>query len=194
MNITQRTFKSIFAAILFAAAVFVFSSSNALAQRRDFMTDAEIELVRENQDINLRIDVLVKMIDRRLSVLNIAAGGWKPPAKETDVWGEAPAGTRLELLTDVKRLLQKAVDDIDDVAEHDSNAQTQNKTTGKLFPIAVRSLATAASRYSAVLQPIADSAADQRERGAVLDSLDLCQQIIDAAVKLPAEQKKEKKN
>jgi len=187
------------AAIAIAFCFVLAVSSDARAQRRDFMTDAEIELVRENQDIDMRVEVLTKMIDRRFAALKIDVGGWKPPAKQSDKWGDEPDGTRLQLFTDIKRLLQKAVDDIDDVSEHDANALTQNKTTGKLFPKAVRSLSSAAARYSPALKAAARSAdpkseADEKARGAMLDSIDLCDQIIEAAAKLPAEVKEKKKS
>lgn len=172
--------------LLFVAAL------DANGQRRDFMTDAEIELVRDAQDIDLRIDVLTKMIDRRFAALRINAGDWTPPAKETEKWGAAPTGTRPELFRDIRRLLQKAVDDIDDVAEHDKNTLTQNKTTGKLFPKAVRSLSNAAARFTNVLKPLLNSSRDELERRSIIESIDLCEQIIDAAARLPAEVKKAK--
>lgn len=188
------------AGTLAIATLFVLALSlSASAQRRDFMTDAEIEIVRENQDIDMRVDVLTKMIDRRFAALKIDVGGWKPPAKQSETWGDEPAGTRLQLFTDIKRLLQKAVDDIDDVSEHDANALTQNKTTGKLFPKAVRSLSAAASRYSPAFKAAVKSADsksedDEKARGTILDSIDLCDQIIEAAAKLPAELKEKKKS
>ncbi len=37
----------------------------ANAQRRDYLTDEEIELVRDAQEIDKRIGVLTKAIDRR---------------------------------------------------------------------------------------------------------------------------------
>ena len=174
------------------AAVIIVIGGRAEAQRRDFMTEAEIELIRDNQDIDLRIDVLTKMIDRRFAALKLDVAGWKPPAKESDKWGEEPTGTRLQLLTDIRRLLQKAVDDVDDVSEHDANALTQNKTTGKLFPKAVRNLNVAANRYSPVLKSALKTSTDEMERGSILNSIDLCDQIIEAATKLPPETKKEK--
>ena len=177
---------------LFAVAALLFFCPAADAQRRDFMTEPEIEIVRDAQDIDMRIDVLTKMIDRRFAALKIEAGGWKIPTKESEKWGAEPEGTRLQLLTDITRLLQKAVDDIDDVAEHDANAQTQNKTTGKLFPKAVRMLSSSAARYSPILQTTLKTAVDDKERGAILDAADVCAQIIEAAAKLPPEIKKGK--
>ncbi|HMJ09213.1 MAG TPA: hypothetical protein VK468_09415 [Pyrinomonadaceae bacterium] len=182
-----------FTGVIFLIAAFIFISAlHASAQRRDFMTEPEIELVRDNQDIDMRVDVLVKMIDRRFAALKIDVGGWQPPSKESDKWGEPPTGTRLELLTDIRLLLQKAIDDIDDVAAHDANAQTQNKTNGKLFPKAVRSLAAAATRYSLVLKPMPAAAANERERTVLLDSIEFCDEIIASVEKIPAEPKKTK--
>ncbi|MEP7213605.1 MAG: hypothetical protein ABI791_11035 [Acidobacteriota bacterium] len=180
------------AAFAAVAAFIIIIGGRAEAQRRDSMTEAEIELIRDNQDIDLRVDVLTKMIDRRFAALKLDVAGWKPPAKETDKWGEEPTGTRLQLLTDVRRLLQKAVDDVDDVSEHDANALTQNKTTGKLFPKALRKLSAAASRYSLILKSSLKTSIDEMERGSILNSIDLCDQIIEASTKLPPETKKEK--
>lgn len=193
MSIFNRCTVQRIALGVFLAASFV-SAASVQAQRRDFMTDAEIEIVRDAQDIDVRIDVLTKMIDRRFAALKIDSAGWKPPAKASDKWGEEPTGTRLQLLTDVRRLLQKAVDDIDDVAEHDANALAQNKMSGKLFPKAVRNLSSAADRYSRILKPLAEAASDDQERGVILTSIDLCSQITEAAAKLPAEIKDKKKS
>lgn len=178
--------------LFIALAVAVSFAHSASAQRRDYMTDAEIELVRDAQDINLRVDVLIKMIDRRLALLGLNANGWKEPAKQGDPWGEAPKGTRLQLIGDVRSLLQKAVDDVDDVAMHNENTLTQNKTEGLLFPKAVRSLAAAATLYKATLGPVAEKSANDKEKGLIAGSIELCDQIIEAAATLPTEKKKGK--
>jgi hypothetical protein len=175
-----------------AVSAFTAFSLNAAAQRRDYMTEAEIELVRDAQNIDLRIDVLTKMIDRRFIVLGMDSGGAKAPAKASEKWGEPPAGTRIQLLTDIRYLLQKAIDDIDDVAEHNENTVTQNKVNGELFPKAVRSLSSAAVRYKGVLSPVVDKTKDEKEKGAMQSSIEMCEQIIDAAATLPPETKKGK--
>ena len=168
-------------------------AGNAAAQRRDYMTDEEIELVRENQDIDKRIDVLTKMIDRRFSVMGMDVGGWKPTEKEQAAWGVMRTGTRSELLLDVRQLLQKAIDDIDDVAMHNENTLTQNKTEGLLFPAAVRNLAAAANRYLPHLKTTLDKSTDERDRGLIMASIEHCEAIIEAVVKLPPEVKSVKK-
>lgn len=180
--------------IMFLIAAFTVAafSTEASAQRRDYMTEAEIELVRDAQNIDLRMDVLTKMIDRRFIALGMDPGGAKPSGKGSEKWGDAPAGTRIQLLTDIRYLLQKAIDDIDDVAEHNENTVTQNKINGELFSKAVRSLAAAAVRYKGVLAPIVDKTSDEKEKGAMQSSIEMCEQIIDAAATLPPEKKKGK--
>lgn len=176
--------------LLLLLAVLAFAST-ATAQRRDYMTEAEIELVRDNQDIDKRIEVLVRMIDRRLRLAGLPASGTAGKAKKDGSdWGPEPEGTRLQFLTDVKYLLQKAIDDIDDVSEHNANTQTQNKESGALFPTAVRTLAAAAAKYIGPLKIASEKAQDARERGILLQSIESCELILDAAKQLPPETKK----
>ncbi len=168
-------------------------ASTSSAQRRDYMTDAEIELVRDNQDIDKRVEVLTKMIDRRFTALGIEVGGWKESPKDQKLWGDVPTGTRSNFLYDIRQILQKAIDDIDDVAEHNANTLTQNKTGGLLFPKAVRSLADAATRYLPFLKSLLDTTKDERDRGLILTSIESCESIIESVGNLPAEIKPEKK-
>jgi hypothetical protein len=157
------------------------------------MTESEIELVRDSQDIDKRIDVLTRMIDRRFTALGLEVGGWKESEKDQKLWGAIPTGTRSNLLYDIRQLLQKAVDDIDDVAEHNANTLTQNKTEGLLFPLAVRSLAAAANRYVPALRATLEKTTDERDKGVILTSIESCQEIIDSVSQLPPEVKPTKK-
>jgi hypothetical protein len=180
--------------IFTAIALLVLSVTETVdAQKRDYMTEMEIELVRDNQDIDKRIEVLTKMIDRRFTALGVEVGGWKQSGKDEKVWGEAPTGTPSNMLADIRHLLQKAVDDVDDVAEHNANTLTQNKTEGVLFPAGVRSLAAAATRYQPALKTLLDKSKDERDKGVILTSMELCQEIIDSVTKLPPETKEEEK-
>lgn len=172
--------------LLFAAVLIVFATPT-FSQQRDPMTDPEIELVRENQDIDKRIDILTKMIDRRFTALGIEVGGWKSAKKDSELWGEMRTGTRSELLFDIRQILQKAVDDIDDVALHNEDTLKQNKVQGELFPKAVRSLAAAANRYMEPLKTTLAKTTDEREKGLILGSIEFCEEIIDSVKQLPAE-------
>jgi hypothetical protein len=183
------------ALILSFIAVFIaaFCTTAAGQQRRDYMTDEEIELVRDAQDIDLRIDVLARMIDRRFAVLKVDVG----PAirtKDSDKWGATPRGERIQLLDDIKRLLEKAIDDIDNVAAHpvdyaaDKNrSEKQKKKDMQRFPNAVRALAAAAGRYAPALRTLLDRSTDEKEKGIIIASLEYCDQIVEAATRLPAE-------
>jgi hypothetical protein len=130
------------------------------------------------------------MIDRRFTDAGIAVGGWTPPKKEGSIWGPEPEGTRLQLLTDIKYLLQKAIDDIDDVSEHNENTLTQNKTEGLLFPKGVRILAAAAQRYLGALKAESAKTQDEKERGVMLQSIESCELNIDSVKQLKPEPKK----
>jgi len=176
------------------AALFVLCcvSTTATAQRRDFVSDQEAELIRENQEIDRRIEVLTKFIDRRLAAAGIPGNQWKPQ-KEAELWGEEPKGTRLDLLYDTKRILQKAVDDIDDIASREGVAIEGNEKTGKLFPKAVRNLSAAATRFKPIFQTELSKSTNEKEKGLLFDSIELCDQIIEAAAQLPAEPSKAEK-
>lgn len=189
----QRAPSVILAVICLAAA-----AASASAQRRDYLTEQEVEIVRDTQDIDTRIEVLTKMIDRRFNVLGINVNGWKDASKTSDIWGELPKGTRAELLNDIKKILQKAVDDIDNLAANPSAAPIREKNDRRAkkdperFPNAVRELASAAGRYRNPLKMEMDRSKDDTEKGSIIDSIELCDQIIAAVGKLPPEVKKAK--
>ncbi len=179
-----------------AALLVVMFSFEADAQRRDFLTQNEIEIIRNTQDIDERILVLTRMADRRLHVLGINVNGWKDAGKASEVWGEMPKGTRADLLSDIRRILQKAVDDIDNLAANPSAAPIRDKGDKKAkkdperLGIALRELAAAAARYQGPLKDQLDLAENNAERGAISGSLQLCDEITEAAARLRSESKK----
>jgi hypothetical protein len=185
--------------ILFIGTILVMTvvlAKPAAAQRRDYMTDAEIELVRDAQDIDERINVLIKMVDRRFAVLNANVGGATISNKESDKWGPAPTGSRMEILDDIRKLLDKAIDDVDNVAMHPVNydidkarSEKQKKKDSNRFPSSVRNLAASAKRYQPALKTLLESSTDEKERGVIISSLESCDEIIAATTKLPAEVK-----
>lgn len=186
--------------VLLVAVTLSFASEGAVAQRRDCFTDPELELVRDAQDIDLRLKVLTHAIDRRFAVLKIAVNGPVSDIKESDKWGTLPEGTRPQLLKDIERILQKAIDDIEDTSVHAGTAlaRTPENTTKKdkvnpPFVRALRLLLTAAVRYKPVLASEIDKMTDLNEKNPALGALDLCDQIIDAISKLPAAQPPTKK-
>lgn len=191
-------------AVVVAALLLIGSVSHVSAQRRDFLTEQEVEIVRDAQDIDYRIDVLVRMIDRRFHVLGVNVNGWKDAGKASETWGELPTGTRAQLLNDVKTILQKAVDDIDNLAANpsaapvrdkkDPDARRSAKKDPERFPTAVRNLAAAATRYLTPLKTELDRSTSELEKGSIIDSIELSEQIIAAVGKLPPPEPKKSKN
>jgi hypothetical protein len=172
------------------------SSMHAQSSHRDYMTDAEIELVRDAQDIDARIAVLTKMIDRRFAVLKLDVGGAAIPNKESDKWGPAPVGTQMEIVDDIRKLLDKTIDDIDDTAMHPNKYIVDPKRSDKQkqidearFPKSVKNLAASAKRYQPALRSLLDKTSDEKEKGLILAAIDSCDEIIAATTKLPAEKK-----
>jgi hypothetical protein len=178
---------------LTVAVVLASFSAGALtvSAQRDYFTDQEIELVRDAQDIDLRIKVLTHAIDRRLAILKIGA---ESPVHESEKWGPPPTGSRSQLLYDVKRILQKAVDDVDDTAAHagTKEARTIENPTKKdksdpPFTRALRELSSAAVRYKPIFQGELAKSTDRKADGPLLDAVDLCDQIIESIGKTNAE-------
>jgi hypothetical protein len=161
----------------------LFVITTVQAQRRDHLTENEVELVREAQQIDVRMKVFVKAIDRRLQVLNNDASQTKQNEKDSDRWGELPTGTRQQLLTDIEKLLDEAISKIDDVAERDMKSD--------FFPIAVHTLADSANRFLPQLKSQFDKTDNEKERGSIIGAIDLCNQIIEASAKVKRETPKE---
>lgn len=175
---------------LLAIAVLI---TAAAGQRRDFVTDEEAELIREAQEIDLRIEVLTKFIDRRLAAAGIAGHKWSLPKKKAELWGPEPTGTRSQLLSDIRRILQKSIDDIDDIASRTSTAIEGNEVGGKLFPKAMRNLIASATRFKPIFEAELANTKTESDRGLLIQSIEMCDQIIEASSKVPEGEKPKKK-
>ncbi len=182
MNADKLKFAVYTLTAVFCVTLFFPQPTNA--QRRDYLTDEEVELVRDAQEIDLRVGVLTKAIDRRLLVLNNDPSQAKKIEKDAEKWGELPKGSRGALLGDIERILQKAIDDIDDTAAH-------TKMDAKFFPKAMSILTKSCQEYTPQFKHLIDSATDEREKGAILGSIDNCSQIIEASAKVPKLEPKE---
>src|SRR5258708_7244490 len=99
--------------ITLLAGIFLISGLVS-AQTRDHLTDQETELVRFHQELDKRIEVFIKAIDRRFAIINgTPQPATKKSAKEEPEWGEVPKGTRAELLGDIAGILDEAITNID---------------------------------------------------------------------------------
>lgn len=153
---------------------------------RDHLTPEEVELVREAQALDKRIEVFIKAVDRRFLVLTgSAAAPSKQVQKEAEKWGPLPKGTRRDLLWDIAKILAEAINNIDDVAARDDK--------NPLLPKALRALARAAQRFQSQLTPMRANIENGEERDQIEQALENIQSIMDAANRLPAPTTPDKK-
>lgn len=112
------------------------------------------------EDLDRRVNGEIAMIDRRFVALDNAPSPM----------------TRLELLSGVNKLLEQAINDIDDRA---------NKTAPKVFAKAVNDLARSCEGYIPKLNAALDKATDEKEKGANRLANDQCGQVLEARKKVP---------
>jgi hypothetical protein len=132
------------------------------AQERDHLTEKEVDLVRETQIIDARIDVFIKAADRRILVLTTPNATQKK--KEEEMWGPLPTGSRAELLIDFRRILSEAMEKLDDSAERNRSNPLLSKALDKLK--------AAATRQIVALKALAPQLTEKREQRALLEAID----------------------
>ncbi len=177
--------------ILSAGIVWALIPVYVSAQGSDYLTTEEIELIRINQEIDKRMEIYVKAVERRFVNLPGAAPLTQKDKvrleKEVETWGVLPDGSNEKLLSQIDNILDEAISKIDDVAERDVKSD--------LFPRAVHILADAARRFIPRLNTIAEATKDPREIALASSSIGYCNDIIEASAKAkkPEDSKKQKK-
>ena len=179
--------------ILLITLISLFSGlvAHAATLQRDYLTPQEVDLVKEAQEIDKRTDVFIKAAERRLLVINgtaAATANTKQMKKDAERWGDLPTGSRAELVSDIARLVDAAIDNIDDVSEHDE----RNPLVAK----SLRKLATSVNSIMAQLKPLSAEMKSEAETASFEQLNEGVQSIMEAAGKLPPEvdNKKAKKN
>jgi hypothetical protein len=171
-------------------ALFLVVPINAAAfQKRDHLTPQEVDLVKEAQILDKRIEVFIKAAERRLIVINgTAATNAKQLKKDSEKWGELPTGSRFELVGDIARILDEAITNIDDVSSRDER--------NPLIPKALRKLATSVSSIMEQMKPLRTEAKTPAEISSLESLNEYAQSILGAVTKLPPEvdKKAAKKN
>jgi len=161
----------------------------AATPQRDHLTPQEVDLVKEAQILDKRIDVFIKAVERRLMVINnSAAANAKLLKKDSERWGELPTGSRAELVGDIARIFDEAITNIDDVSGRDER--------NPLIAKSLRKLATAVNTIMGQLKPFTAEAKSDAEIASFEMLNEDAQSILEAANKLPPEivDKKSKKN
>ena len=173
--------------LLLTFVISLLLANSALAQR-DYLTPQEVDLVKEAQILDKRIDVFIRAAERRLIVINgSAAGNAKQLKKESERWGELPTGSRAELVSDIARIIDAAIDNIDDVSMHDERSPLIGKS--------LRKLSTSVNSIMTQLKPLSTEAKSEAEIASFEQLNEGLQSITEATAKLPPEvEKKAKKN
>ena len=179
--------RTLFTLLLLGTMLFAHTAN---AQKRDHLTPQEVDLVKEAQALDKRIEVFIKAADRRMLVLN---GGAATPSaaqakqlkKDAEKWGELPAGSRAELVSDIARILDEAITNIDDVSSRDER--------NPLIPKALRKLAQAVNTMMEQLKPLRGEVKTDSEIASFESLNEGAQSILEAATRLPPEVEKKAK-
>lgn len=188
-------------ALLFLSALFLVAASDlhgSQGGRREYLTPDEVESIRNNQELDKRVGVFIKAAERRLLILTnpqAAAKEEEAAAKQAaedakrdaamsdyEPTGSVVKGTRAELLSDIANILDEAITNVDDAVLH------SEKST--LIPKAVRKLAEACDRMLPKLAAMRAEVRDEEERDRLELAVENARQILEAAKKVPAEEKK----
>jgi len=175
--------------LLLTVFISLFVGFSAQAQSRDHLTQQEVDLVKEAQILDKRIDVFIKAVERRMMVINnSAAANAKQLKKDSERWGELPTGSRAELVSDIARIFDEAITNIDDVSSRDER--------NPLIAKSLRKLAQAVNSIMAQLKPLSTDAKSDAEIASFELLNEDAQSILEAATRLPPEvvDKKAKKN
>ncbi len=157
-------------------------AASVAASQREHLTAAEIELVRDTQELDKRTQVFVKAVERRMLVMTDPAAAAKQAQKDVELWGELPQGTRTQLFSDIGRILDEAITNIDDAAERSPQSTLLAKS--------LRILAEASQSLLPRLIAKRDAASTEAERDALEQAIENAQTVIEAAKKLSPEEKK----
>lgn len=142
------------------------------AQKREHLTPEEIELIRDNQVLDARTNVFIKAAERRLLAATNPAESEKNAPKEKEKWGEVK-GTRTQLFYDISKILEEAVVNVDDVAEHNPESPLLRKSLYMLSEATARMLPELTKLREGVGS---EAEADQLDR-----ALETAREITDAA-------------
>ncbi|CAN5709817.1 hypothetical protein BH18ACI4_BH18ACI4_22570 [soil metagenome] len=154
------------------------SQAKVAVQYRAHLTPEEVELVKDAQVLDQRIEIFVKAADRRLLVLTgMDVSSSKQLKKDSEKWGELPTGSRAELLGDIAKILDEAITNIDDVSARDEK--------NPLIPKALRKLAAEATRIFDQLRPLRVQAKGDAEIARFEELTENAESILEAAKKLP---------
>jgi|GEM_PF-804585 len=144
--------------ILMAISLFI-PSYRARAQ--EYLSEQEIDQIREAQSIDQRTKAFIYIADRRLRVLTEANP--TQSKKDEEKWGPMPKGAPAQMLIGYKRAINELMDKLEDNFEREKS----NEALGK----ALRALAEALDRQLKVLESLQSKFTDEAELAALTDAV-----------------------
>jgi len=188
-HIKATSAKNIPFVFLSLIVVFLLLNTGVRAQRSDHLTSEEVELIRFNQEIDKRIGVYVRAVERRFLILKgnseLTRKELKQLKKETEKWGELTKTSRTQALGDIDKIIDEAISKIEDVADRDMKS--------KLLAKAIHILADSSRDFISRLSALADKTKNSRERAIISSAIENCNLIIEASGKLKRPEKEKKK-
>lgn len=148
------------------------AGGRAQSKTRDHLTEMEVEQVRDVQQIDLRIDVFIKAAERRLLVLTTPNATQKK--KEEETWGPLPTGTKAELLSDYKKILEEGEEKLDDFFEREPKNDLLKK--------ALRKFKDAANRHIPQLRAMAAQLTDKKDQRALAEAIEEAETVTKADI------------
>lgn len=175
--------------LVLLAVVSLSFAAIAIAQPREHLTDQETDLIRFHQQLDKRVDVFIKAIDRRFAIINgLEQAKTKKIDREEPEWGDLPKGSRAQLLGDIASILDEAITNIDDVSRRDEKSP--------LISRSLRKLSAATNGYVTQVKSMSSQTKDADELSAIERVLQHAEQIIEVGSQLPppSTDKKKKNN
>lgn len=166
----QAPFKiaSALALLLFATA----THATAAQAKREHLSPEEVELIRDNQQLDKRTEVFVRAAERRMLAVTNPDEAARQAAKDKEKWGEVQ-GTRTQLVYDISKILDEAVVNIDDAALHNPESPLLRKSLFKL--------SEAAARLLPQLSKLREGSQEEAEAAQLDRAIEAAQEILDAA-------------
>jgi hypothetical protein len=154
----------------------VFPASGTGQGRGDVLNAQEGERVREAQEIDWRVEVFLKIADRRLD----AVAGLTPKLskKEEENWGSTPTGTPEQLLRAYIKIIDELESKVDDAYERDPNSPKMKKAMEKLLKGAEANLVR--------LQQLGQTVSGRDAQAALEAAYDITRHVKDGATEFLA--------
>lgn len=120
-----------FLAAVASCAVLLGQAAPSRAQRKgEYLTEGEMDLVKEMRDIANRTEVFLKIANRRL----LAIGGAEYKDERFRKYGPLPTGSQIELLDDYHHAIDELMIKLDDEFERAKMSESMKKALGFVGP------------------------------------------------------------